>query len=115
MKPEYCELCPMILRTMNACPRPDIIFEGSFSDAFIEVLMVIASFAPYFMFVITLFTSISRKTSRGLCIFLVLLVQHCMCEIIKGIEAQPRPDGSCSDSYGFPANNACFVAALATW
>jgi len=77
--------------------------------------MVLSSFLPYLIFILTVLISISRRTSRGLCWFVFLGMQQVLCDGTKIVLAQARPPGACSTGFGLPSNHSSMVAAISTW
>jgi membrane-associated phospholipid phosphatase len=112
---EHCHTCPKILKSTNACYRPELLFGGNLLEAIWEIIMVFSSTAPYFLFVIVVGYSLFSRTSRGLCVAIFLVAQQVLCDAIKLGIAQARPPGACSTSFGLPSNHSSFGAALSTW
>lgn len=77
--------------------------------------MVLSSFLPYVIFILTVLISITRRTSRGLCWFVFLGMQQVLCDATKIMIAQARPPGACSIGFGLPSNHSSMVAAISTW
>lgn len=112
---EHCHTCPKILKSTNACYRPELLFGGNPLEAVWEIIMVFSSTAPYFLFVIAVLYSLFCRTSRGLCVAIFLVGQQVLCDALKFVIAQARPPGACATGFGLPSNHSSFAAALSTW
>jgi hypothetical protein len=115
IKAEHCHTCPFIFKLLNSCPNLFLLETGTHQEIFIEFFLATMSAAAYLAFFGTFAFSIMKKTSRGFCLAVAIMIQVCACELFKFVEKQARPAGACADSFGFPSSHSSFVGTLFTW
>eukprot|EP01017_Pseudomicrothorax_dubius_P031983 TRINITY_DN4138_c0_g1_i5.p1 TRINITY_DN4138_c0_g1~~TRINITY_DN4138_c0_g1_i5.p1 ORF type:complete len:253 (-),score=18.03 TRINITY_DN4138_c0_g1_i5:35-793(-) len=109
---EHCIRCPALLKAVHACPNP--ISEDPIANL-LNFGSTFLSMGCYISFLAIVTISITRKTTRGFCIFLLLLAQYGITEVFKvGLQGL-RPQGACSTSFGRPSSHSAFVGSLAGW
>jgi len=112
---DYCYSCVPFLKAMESCPRIQILQEGNIDEIIFELVWVIASTLPYVVSLGIFIHWLTRRTSRGFLVIINLLIHQVSCALLKRYFAQPRPDGACSNSFGYPSGHSGWTAALATW
>jgi len=112
---EHCHTCLPFFKTLESCPRSFVFEKGEVMETFLEILWVISSFLPFFLFAVFVIHSFIKKTSRGFFILVNLLIQQLVCGLLKKYFAQARPLGACSTTFGYPSSHSGFAASLTTW
>ena len=108
---EFCQDCSWILKLFKACPRGPIDI-SSMHPALLEIIMVILSIGTdlAIFFVFFCFLKAKNKKFWGF-LTAVGVAAHGACLILKRIFKDPRPNLSCSKSFGFPSNHSAFSAS----
>jgi len=112
---EHCHACLPFFKHLESCPRSFIFEKGELLGIFLEVVWVISSFLPFFLFAVFTIHAFLKKTSRGFFIITNLLIQQIVCGLLKKYFAQARPVGACSTTFGYPSSHSGFAASMATW
>ncbi len=112
---DYCYSCVPFLKSMESCPRIQIFQEGNLAEIIFELIWVASSTLPYLISIGILIHWLTRRTSRGLLVMTNLMIHQITCAVLKRYFAQPRPDGACSNSFGYPSGHSGWTASLATW
>lgn len=112
---DYCQECHFVFRTLEACPRTDIISTASSGIIFLQYLFFVSSFLPVFIYLSILVASIIKKNTRGFYILANILIQQVITAVLKMYIAQKRPEGACSSSFGYPSGHSGFATAMTTW
>ena len=107
-----CAPCTFFLRTLKSCfLEPDFSNLSLLRIAF-DSFMVLCSVLPYFLAAFSVLFALHRRSIRTFCIAGLFVVNAAVSELAKIIVKQPRPEGSCSDGFGFPSSHASFIVTL---
>jgi len=112
---DHCHACLPFFKHLESCPRSYIFEKGEVIGTIFELVWVVSSFLPFFIFAAMFIHSIAKKTSRGFFMITNLLIQQIVCAGLKKIIAQARPLGACSTTFGYPSSHSGFTASMATW
>jgi len=112
---EYCGTCKPFFNAMKSCPRPEPFASGDIVQILLEILWVTASVHQYLIYTVLVLSFFVQRTSRNFFFTTNLLIQELLCDRLKGVYMQARPEGACTTTYGAPSCHSSFSSAILTW